>query len=118
MVLACWIGLPTASSLVCCGGSACQPVALSNQQEGQGRLQPRTSAAMVMNACSTLLADLAEVSMYGMPISSANALAVAKSTTRLDVKSVCQAGRRGPGVRHVIGRQQAERERFPRPEGY
>lgn len=59
------------------------------------------SAAIVINACSTLDAFLALVSMKGMPISSANALAVLKSTTRLLVKSVYeQASKcRGTAVR-------------------
>lgn len=39
-----------------------------------------------------------------MPISSANALAVAKSTTRLDVKSVCQVGGHRQGGRHGVVR--------------
>jgi hypothetical protein len=45
-------------------------------------------AAIAMKACSTLVAFLALVSMKGMPISSANALAVSDDTTLLAVRSL------------------------------
>ena len=45
------------------------------------------SAAMVMNACSTFVASLAEVSRKGMPSVSAYALASSVCTTFFEVRS-------------------------------